>query len=93
MYLILAFLLAYPALMAELIIGRHTRANMVMALDSVSTGSRSAKRLGAFTGLAGMVTASLILSFYAIVAGWMLGSMAQPVASIVGAGYAGELAD
>ena len=25
MYLILAFLLAYPAMMAELIIGRHTR--------------------------------------------------------------------
>ena len=32
MYLILAFLLAYPALMAELIIGRHTRSNMVNAL-------------------------------------------------------------
>ena len=83
MYLILAFLLAYPALMAELIIGRHTRANMVVALDSIAT-SRSAKRLGRFTGLAGMVTASLILSFYAIVAGWMLGSMAQPVASLLG---------
>jgi NSS family neurotransmitter:Na+ symporter len=83
MYLILAFLLAYPALMAELIIGRHTRANMVVALDSIAT-SRSAKRLGRFTGLAGMVTASLILSFYAIVAGWMLGSMAQSVASLLG---------
>jgi NSS family neurotransmitter:Na+ symporter len=83
MYLILAFLLAYPALMAELIIGRHTRANMVVALDSIAT-SRIAKRLGRFTGLAGMVTASLILSFYAIVAGWMLGSMAQPVASLLG---------
>ena len=83
MYLILAFLLAYPALMAELIIGRHTRANMVSALDSVST-SESAKKLGRFTGYAGMLTASLILSFYGIVAGWMLGSMAEPVASTLG---------
>ena len=83
MYLILAFLLAYPALMAELIIGRHTRANMVMALDAVSTGN-SAKKLGRLTGYAGMLTASLILSFYAIVAGWILGSMAQPVLSILG---------
>ena len=40
MYLILAFLLAYPALMAELIIGRHTRANMVVALDSIATSLR-----------------------------------------------------
>ena len=83
MYLILAFLLAYPALMAELVIGRHTRANMVTALDSIAV-SRSAKKLGRLTGYAGMLTASLILSFYGIVAGWMLGSMAEPVASVLG---------
>ena len=83
MYLILAFLLAYPALMAELIIGRHTRANMVAALDSIATSS-STKQLGRLTGYAGMLTASLILSFYGIVAGWMLGSMAEPVASALG---------
>jgi NSS family neurotransmitter:Na+ symporter len=83
MYLILAFLLAYPALMAELIIGRHTRANMVTALGSIAT-SKSAKKLGRLTGYAGMLTASLILSFYGIVAGWMLGSMAEPVASNLG---------
>src|SRR5690554_7386480 len=34
-YLILAFLLAYPALMAELVIGRHARANIVTALDGL----------------------------------------------------------
>ena len=89
MYLILAFLLAYPALMAELIIGRHTRANMVMALDAVSTGN-SAKKLGRLTGYAGMITASLILSFYGIVAGWMLGSMAQPVTTILGLDSLGQ---
>jgi NSS family neurotransmitter:Na+ symporter len=83
MYLILAFLLAYPALMAELVIGRHTRANMVTALDSIAVSS-SAKKLGRLTGYAGMLTASLILSFYGIVAGWMLGAMAEPVASVLG---------
>ena len=83
MYLILAFLLAYPALMAELVIGQHTRANMVTALDSIAVSS-SAKKLGRLTGYAGMLTASLILSFYGIVAGWMLGSMAEPVASVLG---------
>jgi len=83
MYLILAFLLAYPALMAELIIGRYSRANIVIALSSVAK-SNFAKCIGRTTGYAGMLTASLILSFYAIVAGWILGAMAEPVAAILG---------
>ena len=35
-YLVLAFTLAYPALMAELIIGRHAHANAVSALRVIS---------------------------------------------------------
>ena len=35
-YFILAFCLAYPALMAELIIGRHAKANIVTALQGIS---------------------------------------------------------
>ena len=71
-YLLLAFVLAYPALMAELLIGRHTHRNMSSALGSLpSNGALSS--LGRLTGLGGLVTASLILSFYGIVAGWMLG--------------------
>ena len=83
MYLILAFLLAYPAMMAELIIGRHTRANMVNALQSISPG-QTAKAIGKLTGIGGMVTAGLILSFYSIVAGWMIAFMLEPVASVLG---------
>jgi NSS family neurotransmitter:Na+ symporter len=83
MYLILAFLLAYPAMMAELIIGRHTRANMVNALQSISPG-QSAKTIGKWTGVAGMVTAGLILSFYSIVAGWFLAFMLEPMTAVLG---------
>ena len=85
MYFILAFLLAYPALMAELIIGRHTRANMVSALQSISLG-HTAKLMGRFVGIGGMVTAGLILSFYSIVAGWMLAFMLDPLAAVLGQG-------
>ncbi len=88
MYFVLAFLLAYPALMAELIIGRHTRSNMVSALQSVSN-SMSAKLVGRFVGLGGMVTAGLILSFYSIVAGWMLSFMLEPLTAIFGLGDLG----
>ncbi len=83
MYLILAFLLAYPAMMAELIIGRHTRSNVVNALQSISSG-QVAKITGTAVGFAGMVTASLILCFYAIVAGWMIAFMFEPATSLFG---------
>ena len=81
-YLLLAFVLAYPALMAELLIGRHTHRNMSSALGSLpSNGALS--NLGKLTGLGGLVTASLILSFYGIVAGWMLGfTFSYPIDAI-----------
>lgn len=78
-YLLLAFLLAYPALMAELIIGRHAQANMVTALEGLSP-TALAKRVGRASGIAGVVTASAILCFYSIIAGWMIAYLLQPVA-------------
>ena len=78
-YIILAFLLAYPVLMAELIIGRATRSNMVDALGKIS-GSN----IGRATGVWGFVTVSLILSFYALVAGWMLSHFLQTISDMFG---------
>jgi len=83
MYMILAFLLAYPAMMAELIIGRHTQSNMVNALQSISK-TPAAKRVGWAVGIGGMVTAALILCFYSIVAGWMLAFMLEPITALIG---------
>lgn len=82
-YLLMAFCLAYPALMAELIIGRHAKANAVTALRMIS-GNDAARYAGAATGFAGMLTASLILSFYGIVAGWMLAYSLAPALEIAG---------
>jgi NSS family neurotransmitter:Na+ symporter len=70
-YLIFVVLLAYPALMAELIIGRHTRSNIVTALPLLGD-SQNSKRIGRLAGVFGVLVASLILSFYTIVAGWMM---------------------
>jgi len=82
-YLVLAFTLAYPALMAELIIGRHAHANAVKALRLISTGPKS-RFIGGSTGIIGFVVASLILSFYGIVAGWMIAFCLASMASILG---------
>ncbi len=78
-YIILAFMLAYPVLMAELIVGRATRSNMVDALDKVS-GSV----FGRMTGYWGFITVSAILAFYSIVAGWMLAYFFETVTDLLG---------
>jgi len=82
-YLIMAFCLAYPALMAELIIGRHARANSVRALQKVARNGIT-RGIGTFAGFGGMITSSLILSFYGIVAGWMLAYSLAPAADLAG---------
>ena len=79
MYLILAFLLAYPVLMAEFLIGRATKSNVVDALGKVSNG-----KTGRVVGMWGIATVSLILAFYGIVGGWMLAYTLEAVASLAG---------
>ena len=82
-YLVLAFALGYPALMAELIIGRHTRSNGVAAMQSISSGKKS-QFLALAIGFVGIVTVSLILSFYAIVSGWMMAFFLDPLSRLLG---------
>jgi NSS family neurotransmitter:Na+ symporter len=81
-YIILTFILAYPILMAELVIGRHAKADTVKSMITIS-GPKS-RSLAALTGYWGMLTASLILSFYAIVAGWMISHAGGSLANLVG---------
>ncbi|MFC3121665.1 sodium-dependent transporter [Agaribacter flavus] len=78
MYLAMAFLLAYPVLMAELIIGRAKRANMIDALRSISGNV-----MGTIVGSIGAITVMLILAFYAIVAGWMLSYLVEALLSVI----------
>ncbi|MGI9295588.1 MAG: sodium-dependent transporter, partial [Pseudomonadales bacterium] len=82
-YIVLAFVLAYPILMAELVIGRYANANMVAALNHIAVGT-SAKTVGRMVGYWGLVVASLILSFYAIIAGWMLAYGLQAICEMLG---------
>ncbi|WP_339868577.1 sodium-dependent transporter [Pseudohongiella nitratireducens] len=81
-YIVLAFAIAYPALMAELIIGRHAKANAVTALRGLARGPLT-RALGGMVGYAGMITVSLILSFYAIVSGWMLAMTMASLANLL----------
>jgi NSS family neurotransmitter:Na+ symporter len=65
--------------MAELTLGRHAHGNMITALAKVSRNGTQ-RGLGTVIGIVGIFTASLILSFYAIVSGWMIGfGLAYPL--------------
>lgn len=82
-YLIVTVLLALPALYAEVYIGNQMQTNPVAALKKVC-GERFGK-VGKSAGIIGLVGALMMLSFYTIVAGWMLAHSLSPVAQILGA--------
>lgn len=79
-YLILAFSLAFPAFIAEIVIGRYGQANAVTSLEKIANSSRS-RRFAFVIGVIGIVSASLILSFYGIVSGWMMAYTLEPIAT------------
>ncbi len=83
-YFVLTFGLAYPALMAELIIGRFAGANVVTALHKIQPDG-AGRKFGYIIASASIVVACLILSFYAIVAGWLLAFLVASLADLFGA--------
>ncbi|MFB1016278.1 MAG: sodium-dependent transporter [Alteromonadaceae bacterium] len=82
-YLVLAFCLAYPAFMAELLIGRYGQANAVSSMQKMSK-TLWQKRFAFFVGFGGIICATLILSFYGILAGWMMSYAIEPIARLIG---------
>jgi len=82
-YLVLAFCLAYPAFMAELLIGRYGQANAVTSMQKMSQKLWQ-KRFAFIVGFGGIVCAALILSFYGILAGWMMSYAIEPITSVLG---------
>ncbi|WP_159821228.1 sodium-dependent transporter [Colwellia sp. 20A7] len=82
-YLVLAFCLAYPAFMAELLIGRYGQANAVTSMQKMSR-TLWQKRFAFIVGFGGIICAALILSFYGILAGWMMSYAIEPITSVLG---------
>ncbi|WED23300.1 sodium-dependent transporter [Vibrio sp. JC009] len=80
-YLAMVCILAYPMLVAELTIGRYGQSNPIQSLKKVWP---KGKLGAALIGACGMLAASLILSFYAIVAGWLVGAFAGSGFELIG---------
>lgn len=82
-YLFMVALLAYPMLVAELTIGRMRQRNPIESLRSISDRPFW-RRFGTLSGITSLIVLSLILSFYAIVSGWLLAFMLAPIAELLG---------
>lgn len=81
-YLIVTVLLALPALYAEVYIGNQAQKNPVSALQDACRDT--APKLGKYAGLIGLSGAIMMLSFYTIVAGWMLSHALSPLFELLG---------
>jgi len=66
-YLACILLLGIPGMVSEFIVGRHSQTNAARAYASFSRG----KSWG-LIGILGIITSTIILGFYAVVAGWCL---------------------
>ncbi|MCJ8317409.1 sodium-dependent transporter [Idiomarina sp.] len=69
-YLCVIFILAIPALYSELLIGHSAQANPVKSLTQLSGGR--ARPVGRLMGYLNVLGSCLMLSFYHVVAGWMV---------------------
>ena len=66
-YIACILLLGLPGMVSEFIVGRHAQANAAAAYDKLSGG-----RPWKLVGYLGILTSTIILGFYAVVAGWCL---------------------
>ena len=67
LYIVCILLLGIPGMVCEFIVGRHGQANAARCYDKLSRG-----RPWRLVGYLGIFTSTIILGFYAVVAGWCL---------------------
>lgn len=81
-YLLALLLLAWPLLVAELMIGRWTRDDVVGGFAWLTQGAAAPRAWGKL-GVLALACAALILSYYCVVAGWYLAYTLRAAAGLV----------
>ena len=90
-YLICIFLIGIPIMVSEIVIGRFARKSPINAMATAASKS-NASRKWQLVGWMGVVAGFMILSFYAVIAGWVLSYVFQ-LGSGVFMGISGESAE
>ncbi len=70
-YLLCVLFMGVPIMMAETLVGRYGRANVIESLETVAHASKASRRWG-LLGLWGGFALILMLSFYSVVSGWTI---------------------
>ena len=70
-YLACVMIVGVPIMMSEILLGRQSRANPITAIGNLAKESGRSPAWGG-VGKMGVVAGFLILSFYSVVAGWVL---------------------
>lgn len=70
-YLACIVLVGLPVMMTEIMLGRRAQRNPVAAMERLAREA-GAPRAWKLVGILGVFTGAVILSFYSVVAGWML---------------------
>ncbi|GGN15118.1 sodium-dependent transporter [Halarchaeum nitratireducens] len=79
-YLLAVFLIGFPTMLIEFVIGRRSKQNAVSAFSELGYGNWT------FAGAIGVVASFITLSFYSVVGGWVISYI---VGSVTG-GYLGQ---
>lgn len=79
-YLICAFLIGFPVMVAEITIGRSTQRNPVGAFKALSDN----KWTYAMIGMWGILCGVMILSFYNVIAGWTVSYIFEEIFFFMG---------
>lgn len=95
-YLICIALIGLPIMLSEFVIGRRAQKNAIGAFKEEAPGSP-----WVLTGVLGLTTAFILLSFYSVVAGWTLhyvglsatGAFGQPETAELGGLFSDFIAD
>ena len=71
LYLVCVALVGIPIMMAEIMLGRHGRANPINSMENIGQ-QWGASQLWSIIGWMGVLAGFLILSYYSVIAGWTL---------------------
>ncbi|WP_342662654.1 sodium-dependent transporter [Halalkalibacillus halophilus] len=91
-YIICIFLIGLPVLLAEITVGRRGQSDAVNSFEEIAP-----KKPWKIAGILGVLSGSLILSFYGVIAGWVMfylwSFITGPARNVEEGGYEGFFVD
>lgn len=87
-YIGCVILIGLPLVLSEILIGRHGRSDAMHSVEKVAVDSGVSRGWGAF-GALGILAAFLIMTFYSVVAGWVIYYVGVMGADFFGALFSG----